>query len=124
MLQPRADSTARASCSTRAESPALRKCAVHMSLPGDSVQTCRSCTSVTPSTAPSAERSSSTSMCVGDDSDRIRKASRASEIARGNTHSATSTATTTSAYGQRVVTVTMPAISTPRLPTLSATTSM
>ena len=63
-------------------------------------------------------------MWLGDDSDRMRSAARASEIARGSTHSATNTATTTSAYGQRVVTVTMPAISTPMLPTVSATTSM
>ncbi|WP_231964565.1 cation diffusion facilitator family transporter, partial [Mycobacterium sp. E2699] len=89
----------------RAESPSLVRCAVHMSLPGDSVHTCRSCTSVTPSTAPSALRNSSTSMWAGDVSDRIRSAARASETARGSTHSATSTATTTSAYGQRVVTV-------------------
>ena len=95
-----------------------------MSLPGTSVHTCRSCTSVTPSTAHSAVRSSSTSMWLGEDSDRIRSAARASEIARGSTHSATKTATTTSAYGQCVVTVTMPAISTPMLPTVSATTSM
>jgi hypothetical protein len=54
----------------------------------------------------------------------MRSAERASEMARGSTQSATSTATTTSAYGQRVVTVTMPAISTPMLPTASATTSM
>ncbi|GAB4896679.1 hypothetical protein MAHJHV29_49760 [Mycobacterium avium subsp. hominissuis] len=32
-------------------SPVLIRCAVHMSLPGDSVHTCRSCTPVTPSTA-------------------------------------------------------------------------
>ena len=60
-----------------------------MSLPGTSVHTCRSCTSVTPSTAASAARSSSTSMCCGDDSDRIRSAARASATARGSTHSAT-----------------------------------
>ncbi len=54
----------------------------------------------------------------------MRSAARASENARGSTHSATNTATTTSAYGQCVVTVTMPAISTPMLPTVSATTSM
>lgn len=54
----------------------------------------------------------------------MRRAARASAIALGNTHSATSTATTTSAYGQCVVTVTTPTIKTPMLPTVSATTSM
>jgi hypothetical protein len=63
-------------------------------------------------------------MWAGEDSERIRSADRASENARGSTHSATSTATTTSAYGQLVVTVTMPAIRTPMLPTVSAMTSM
>ena len=117
-------STARASSSTRAESAAAGQMrgghvlaghqrphvqVVHL---GDAVD------------GASAARSSSTSMWLGDDSDRMRSAARASEIARGSTQSATSTATTTSAYGQCVVTVTMPAISTPMLPTVSATTSM
>ena len=95
-----------------------------MSLPGTSVQTCRSCTFITPSTAHNAARNSSTSMWLGDDSERIRSAARANEKARGSTHRATNTATTTSAYGQCVVTVTTPAISTPMLPTVSATTSI
>ena len=95
-----------------------------MSLPGTKVHTCRSCTWVTPSTAARAERNSSTSMCLGEDSERIRRAALASAIALGSTHSATRTATTVSAYGQRVVTITTPAISTPTLLTASAITSM
>ena len=63
-------------------------------------------------------------MWLGELSERIRSAERAKVKARGRTHSATSTATTTSAYGQPVVTVTMPAISTPMLPRVSASTSM
>jgi hypothetical protein len=52
---------------------------------------------VTLSIAASADRSSATSMWLGDASERIRSAVPASENARGSTHSATKTATTTSA---------------------------